>query len=102
MKKNKKWFILGVTFSLLGLSMPSCPGQKELQQELDMLHTADTDLGKKVQLLSTQLNALTNDMNQVKQLLPQITNIIESQKNALDQLTAQVHHAKSPTNKKRK
>ena len=60
-------WILGLTALLgMGITMPSCPGQQAMQQQIDNLQTANQDLSKKVQLLNTQLNAIANDMNQVK------------------------------------
>ncbi len=88
--KKLKWILVPIAAVTMGVSMPSCPGQQALQQQVDSLQTTNADLSKKVQALSSQVTTLTNDMNQVKQILPQVTGLITSQKTTLDQLDAAV------------
>lgn len=90
MKKNLRWFVLSASTLGLGLSMPSCPNQQVMQQQMDSLQAANADLVKKIQLLNNQVNSLTSDMNEVKQLLPQMTNVIQAEKGSLEQLSAVV------------
>ena len=82
--------LIVAAFLGLGIAMPSCPGQQELEQKVDALDTSNKELSKKVQTLSTQLSTLSNDMGQVKTLLPQITNVISGQKGAMDKLEADI------------
>ena len=86
MKKYFRYLVFGASFVGMGMSMPSCPGQQAMQQQIDSLQTTNLDLGKKIRTMQTQLTSMSNDMNQVKQLLPQMTNVIQAQKGALDQL----------------
>ncbi len=94
MKKNTHWMILSLSVIGMGMGMPSCPGQQELKDKIESLHTTNVELTKKVQTLTTQVNTLNQDMEQVKQLLPQITNVIQAQKGALDELNATVAELK--------
>jgi septal ring factor EnvC (AmiA/AmiB activator) len=99
MNKNLRWLVFSGAFLGMGISMPSCPGQQAMQQQIDSLQASNTDLSKKVQTLNNQLASLNNDMNQVKQLLPQMTNVIQAQKGALDQLDVQVKEVQAKLNK---
>src|SRR5688572_12627092 len=85
-KKHVTWLLVGAACMGLGISMPSCPGQQAMQQQIDSLQTTNMDLSKKVQALTTQVQTLNSDISQVKTLLPQMTNVISGQKGALDKL----------------
>jgi peptidoglycan hydrolase CwlO-like protein len=102
MKKHVRWVVFAVAFSGLGLSMPSCPGQQAMQQQIDALQTSNADLTKKIQALTTQLGSLNNDMTQVKQLLPQMTNVIQAQKGTLDQLDTTIKEIQTRLPKQKK
>ena len=102
MRKELKAVVLGLAVMGMGVSMPSCPGQKAMEQQIEALQTSNADLNKKVQALTTQLNTLNGDMTQVKQLLPQMTNVIQAQKGALDQLEATVNQMKGKGAKKKR
>jgi septal ring factor EnvC (AmiA/AmiB activator) len=86
----------------MGMSLPSCPGQKEMQQQIELLQTQNADLGKKIQALTTQIGSVTNDMNQVKQILPQVTGVIEAQKGAIDRIDTRVTDLEARIPKKKK
>lgn len=90
MKKHLRWIVFSTAFLGMGLSMPSCPGQQAMQQQIDALQTANAEMSKKIQTLTTQVESVNADMTQVKQVLPQMTNVIQAQKGALDQLDASV------------
>jgi peptidoglycan hydrolase CwlO-like protein len=99
LNKNWKWLLIPISAVTMGISMPSCPGQQAMQQQIDSLQTANTELSKKVQSLSTQVTTLNNDMNQVKQILPQVTSLITSHKTTLDQLDAAVKELQAKASK---
>src|SRR5689334_4509080 len=90
MKKNLRWLVLGVAFSGMGVAMPSCPGQKAMQQQLDAVQATEQEQAKKIQTLTNQATSLNNDMGQVKQLLPQMTQLIKAQKDQLDHMDAEI------------
>ncbi len=90
MNHYSRWPIL-LTASLgLGLSMPSCPGQKEMQQQLDHLQTQNTELAKTIEKLSTQTNGLVSEIAQIRQILPSVTAVLQAQKNEVDSLRTRV------------
>lgn len=90
MKSLRNLTVISLAALSLGIAMPSCPGQKEMQQQIETLQTAHTEMAKKLNEQEALVHSLTNDMNQVKQLLPQMTNVIESQKATIEQLDASI------------
>jgi septal ring factor EnvC (AmiA/AmiB activator) len=89
MDMNKKFYvILFAAFIGMGMSMPSCPGQQAMQQQIDTLTTQNADLTKRVQGLDSQVKQLNSDMGQVKQLLKPMSDAIQAQKAGMDQLDA--------------
>jgi peptidoglycan hydrolase CwlO-like protein len=78
--------ILVSAFIGMGMSMPSCPGQQAMQQQIDTLTTTNADLAKRVQAMDSQVRSLNSDMSQVKQLLKPMSDAIGAQKAAMDQL----------------
>src|SRR4051812_3321025 len=101
MKKKLNWIIMGTAFIGMGMGMPSCPGQQAMQQQLDSLQTANSDLTKKVQAQNAQLTTLNNDLAQIKQLLPQITGVISVQKAAMDKLDSDLKDLQKKGGKKK-
>ena len=88
---NTKLIVLAVgAFLTLGIAMPSCPGQRAMQQQIDSLQTANAALTKKVQILESESRVHTQELSQAKQLFTQITQVIQAQKGALDQLNVAV------------
>lgn len=94
MKTYLRYLLFGAALSGMGFAMPSCPGQGNIQQEMDMMKTENQNLLKQLKALQNQVTSLNSDMGQVKQLLPQMTNVIQAQKGAIDQLTASVNQMK--------
>ena len=91
-----RFLLLATTVLATGMSMPSCPGQQAMQQQVDTLTTQNADLTKKLQAMDGQVKALNADMLQVKQLLKPMSDAIQAQRNAMDQLAASMKdmHAK--------
>ncbi len=90
LNRNRVRLVIGVGLLCMGIAVPSCPGQKEVQDRVDALQMQHTELMKKVGSLSASVTSLTKDMNDVKQVLPQITAVIQAQKNALEQVSSDV------------
>ncbi|MCM2322462.1 MAG: hypothetical protein NDJ90_04290 [Oligoflexia bacterium] len=85
-----KWLAIPAAIAGMGISMPSCPGQQAIQQQIDALQAGNADLTKKVQTLETQNKIITQEMLQVKQLLEQMTSAIQSQKAELTLATTAI------------
>lgn len=94
---GKAWKTLGLGclgIFTMGISMPSCPGQQALQQQVDTLQTAQTDATRKIQNLETQVKTLNHELTQVKGLLEQVPTTIQAQREALDSLNKSVEELK--------
>src|SRR6476469_4131323 len=70
----------------MGISMPSCPGQQAMQQQVDALQTSNTDLNKRFQSFDSQLRTLKQDNEQMKGVIQQMASAIEAQKTALNKM----------------
>lgn len=79
----------------MAITMPSCPGQQALQQQVDSLTTSNADMTKKLQAVDSQVKRMDGEMGQMKLLLSQMTNVISAQKNALEQLDGAIKEIQS-------
>lgn len=86
---NKKFYVvLFAAFLGMGMSMPSCPGQQALQEQVDKLTSQNADLNKRVMSMDANVKQLDNDMSQVKQLLKPLADTVQAQKGAMELLDA--------------
>jgi septal ring factor EnvC (AmiA/AmiB activator) len=87
---DRRLFLVAVVsaFLAMGISMPSCPGQQAMQQQIDGLNTKNGELTKKMQTMDNQLKGMAGEMGQMKELLAQVSNTVLAQKTAIEQLEA--------------
>jgi septal ring factor EnvC (AmiA/AmiB activator) len=88
MKKYSLSLALASAFLLMGFSMPSCPGQQAMQQQVDAVASSSAELSRKYGAIDSRVKSLEGDMGQIKQLLTQMTSTIQAQKEALDKFDA--------------
>ncbi len=82
--------LVATTFPLLlGISMPSCPGQEDLQQKLAASQQEVTQLKARVQQLAQELQLVKDDYIRTKKLVEEIGTTVLAQKTVLEQLDAQ-------------
>ena len=74
----------------MGMSLPSCPGDKAMQQQIDMLQTSNQDMTRKLQNLDNQLKSAGNDVIAQKSLITQLATTVSAQKEAIDNLYNQI------------
>ncbi len=79
-----------LSFALLGMSMPSCPGQQEMKDQILALQNQNEALTKRLAALEEKVTPLLDDMDKVKQLLQPISDTVQTQKLAMDQLDAAI------------
>ncbi len=96
------WMVLGMAVIGLGFAMPSCPGQDAMQQQVNTLQTANQELTKKVQTMTTQFTALTGEVNQMKQFMVQSANVFAAQETLNKQLNKSIDELKSKKGGKRR
>lgn len=87
-KQSIRWGILAISFLGMGFTMPSCPGQQAMQQQVDSLQTSEMETGRKLTALTTKTASLERDVDQMKQLMTQMANVVQAQRGALEQLEA--------------
>ena len=86
MNMNKKitmGLMLAGSSALMGVAMPSCPGQQETEKRLELIQTKQAELSKQMQGLDTQLKNLNTEVQNQKNLNTQITGAINAQQQAL-------------------
>lgn len=88
MNRKLTWLALGAAVVGMGISMPSCPGQQAMQQQIDELKTKNAEMTKQLQAHDNQVKTLMGEMSQVKTLLQQISSAVLAQKQALEQIDA--------------
>ncbi len=81
---------MGAAVAGMGISMPSCPGQQAMQQQVDDLQKHEAAMNQKIQALDGQVRTLSGDMSQVKQLLDQVSRAVLAQKDSMAQMEANV------------
>jgi ABC-type transporter Mla subunit MlaD len=98
--------LMALTPALMGIALPSCPGQEEANQKVEAIQKTTDSLSKTIQGLKQQIDTLNTDMAQAKQLMPQMANVIQAQKEALDKLDVAVKELQArvsaPASKKKK
>lgn len=88
MSQNIRIMAFAGAVLLMGMTMPSCPGQQAMQQQIDTVQSANDMNSKRVQAMDIQLRQMGQDFSQSKQLLEQMANAIQTQKASIDQLNA--------------
>ncbi len=85
---NKKMSILACSaaFVAMGMGMPQCPGEKAMQQQMDLLQTSNQALTTKLSAMDSQMKSVSADATQTKQLMTQLAGVVTAQKDALDRM----------------
>ena len=95
MNKNLRWIVLGCATLGMGLSMPSCPGQQAMQQQIDALEKRVNSETQRVQSLDTQVKQLNGEMAKANQLLSTMGNTVLAQKTEIENLQKSVQEMAS-------
>jgi predicted nuclease with TOPRIM domain len=66
--KSIYWFIPLTLAGLMSITMPSCPGQEALQQQVDAASSKNTELTRKVNELTSQFKPIQEENNKLKEL----------------------------------
>jgi septal ring factor EnvC (AmiA/AmiB activator) len=90
--KNKKIFICVLTGACfaMAMTMPSCPGQQAMQQQIDALQASNQELTTKVHALEAQEKVHAEKAPERKKAMEDMAAAIAAQKTALDNLNATV------------
>jgi len=86
MKPQLTWTAIAAASIGLGLSMPSCPGQQAMQEQIDAQAQKVTKLEQYVQAVDNRLKNIEKDMGDSKMLLGQVTQTIAAQTDALTKI----------------
>lgn len=86
---NKKlflWITLGTAFAGMGISMPSCPGQQAMQQQIDELKTKNSEMANHIRALESQTKNVTAELTQAKVLIEQIGKTVLEQNKVIEEI----------------
>jgi septal ring factor EnvC (AmiA/AmiB activator) len=86
MNRKLYWLAIGSACATLGLSMPSCPGQQAMQQQVDAAQAKSAELERRVQQMDAQVKALGKDMVDVKTLLAEVSKNVLAQADTIKQM----------------
>ncbi len=92
-KTRIHWLVLSASTLGLGLSMPACPGQQAMQQQLDNLEKRETSVATRLQGIDAQVKAATAEvakMGPALQNLQVINQALIEQKSMITDLQKQV------------
>jgi hypothetical protein len=84
----------------MGIAMPSCPGQEDLQQKLATSQQEMTQLKARTQQLAQELQLVKEDYIRTKKLVEEIGTTVLAQKTVLEQLDAQTKALNAALEKK--
>lgn len=79
--------LVGTAFLTMAVTMPSCPGQQAMQQQIDTLQSTVTRLNTQVMSMDSQVKSLSSDNVQLKELMEKV---VTSQQGAINQMNASI------------
>ena len=87
--KKTQLISLGISLMVvLGMSitLPACPGQEEIKQQVDQHAQQVNALSKRVGELETQVKTLNTGMEQAKQIFSSLAPLLQQHKAQLDEM----------------
>jgi predicted nucleic acid-binding Zn-ribbon protein len=94
--------VIGASFLMMGLSMPSCPGQQAMQQQVDALKAGETEMKNRIAGLERQIQALRDEAEQNKGLMAQLSTGVAEHGKAIEEIQAGLKAAAKPAKGKKK
>lgn len=110
MLRNKKLTLgatLGTMFLLMGISVPSCPGQQAMQKQIDDSAAKQAELQKTTSAHSEKVKMLEKEVSDLKTSLGEVAEVLKSHKATIEQVQNQVNEmgskggAKKPAPRRR-
>jgi len=90
MKATIRWIVMGAAVMGMGISMPSCPGQQAMQQQVEALQAQNSELTRKVQDLESGVKNLNNNVIEITKILQQTGANIDAQSKLIQNLTTDI------------
>jgi len=89
-KKITLGAVLGTTVILMGMNMPSCPGQQAMQKQIDDLTSKMTVVEKGSSGQNGKLTGLEKEVTELKNSLGEVAEVLKTHKATIEQLQAQI------------
>ncbi len=93
MSQNKKLTtgaVLGTALMLMGLSVPSCPNQKETESKIQEVSAKAANVEKSVAANTDKIRSLENEIGELKKALQEVAEVLKTHKGSIDELTAKI------------
>lgn len=74
----------------MGFSMPSCPGQQAMQQQVDALTAKSSEMNKDVQSLTTKSDQANTELTKLNALVAQLNTEMTEQKQKMEQIEVSI------------
>jgi septal ring factor EnvC (AmiA/AmiB activator) len=82
--------VLGTATILMGMNMPSCPGQQAMQKQLDDLTTKVGMVEKNSSGGTAKVAGLEKEVADLKSSLGEVAEVLKTHKTTIEQLQAQL------------
>ena len=91
MDKRVAWILAVTAVLAMGISMPSCPGQQAMQQQIDQIAAKQTELIKNISNLDKQVKAFDADMKTVKEVMPQMGKNLADMHGKINEIVSEIN-----------
>ena len=86
MNSSLRWLAFAAAVMGLGLTLPSCPGNQAMQDQIDSVKLKESEFNKRIQSLDARIKAMNDELLQIKNVLEQVGKTVIAQKDALEKL----------------
>lgn len=90
----KKQFALSATLGsallLMGINIPSCPGQQAMQKQLDDSATKQAELTKNISTQADKIKGLEKEVSDLKTSLGEVAEVLKSHKATIEGVQTKV------------
>src|SRR3954466_12223704 len=81
-----RWVAFAAAALGMGMSMPSCPGQQAMQQQIDALTAKTAESDKRLMALNAQMGNMSKDLGEARTLVAQVSQTVLAQKDQIAQM----------------
>lgn len=96
MNRTWRWALLALTPLCMAISIPSCPGSSQIQDQLDQFEKRAAEDQKRIAALEAQTKLLREEMEQAKVLFQDMGNTILADSKKIEAITQTLGHKAAP------
>lgn len=84
--KHLRWVVLGTACLGLGISVPQCPAEKAMQQQIESLEKKDASNNQRIQMMDSQVKAMAKEVADTKAKMEGMAGMLATQQQAVDSI----------------